>query len=338
MSVRAPYLTAGRLATTTGALTAVLLASVVGALLIGPVRVSPWRALAPGGAATPDYVILFRARLPRVLLGAVVGGSLGASGAALQALLRNPLACPHLLGISGGATVAGVIALVAGADAVSPLVPLAAFLGALAAIAIVMLGARAGGRTTPHAVLLVGVVFNAVAAAALMLVNALVSQRLAQGVLFWIMGALSTQSYGLIAAAAAYGFAGLGWLVWHAQDLNLLSAGDEGALQLGVEVERVRRAVFVAASLLVGAAVSMSGMIGFVGLIVPHLLRLVIGPDHRLLLPASFLGGAAFLVGADALARTVLRPAELPVGVVTALAGGPFFIYLLRRHLRRALT
>ncbi|TMA45511.1 MAG: iron ABC transporter permease, partial [Deltaproteobacteria bacterium] len=193
------------------------------------------------------------------------------------------------------------------------------------------------GRTTPHAILLVGVVFNALAAAALMLVNTLSSYLQAQGVLFWIMGSLSTQSYTLVAAAAAYAVAGLAWLLRHALDLNLLAAGEEGALQLGVDVERARRAVFVAASLLVGAAVSMSGMIGFVGLIVPHLLRLLLGPDHRLLLPASFLGGGAFLIWADTLARTMLGPAELPVGVVTALTGGPFFLYLLHRDLRRAL-
>ena len=336
MRVRAPYLTAERLATTTAGLAVLLLASLVGASLLGPVRVSLWRALGAGGVATPDYVILFRTRLPRVLLAAVVGGSLGSAGAALQGLLGNPLACPHLLGISGGAAVAGVLALVAGADPVSPLVPLAAFVGALGAIAIVSLGARAGGRTTPYAVLLVGVVFNALAAAALMLVNALASYTQAQGVLFWIMGSLSTQSYGLVAGAASYAVAGLGWLMVHAQDLNLLAAGEEGAQQLGVDVERTRRAVFLASSLLVGAAVSVSGMIGFVGLIVPHLLRLLLGADHRLLLPASFLGGAAFLVWADTLARTALAPVELPVGVVTALTGGPFFIYLLRRSLRRA--
>jgi iron complex transport system permease protein len=330
-------LTARRLVLTTAGLALVLVGSIVAASLIGPVHASLWRAFGPGGAETPDYLILFRARLPRVLLGAAVGGSLAAAGAALQAILQNPLACPHLLGISGGAAVAGVAALIAGADPLSPVVPVAAFLGALGAIAIVTMAARAGGRTTPHAILLVGVVFNALASAALMLVNALASYVQAQGVLFWIMGSLSTQSYGLVAVAAAYGIAGLVWLSLRAQDLNLLAAGEEGAQQLGVEVERTRRVAFVAASLLVGAAVSVSGMIGFVGLIVPHLLRLLLGPDHRLLLPASFLGGAVFLVWADALARTLLGPAELPVGVVTALTGGPFFLFLLRRDLRRIL-
>jgi cobalamin transport system permease protein len=319
-------------------LTGLVVVALVLAAISGPAHVSLVRAFDPGDAGRVDRDILFRARVPRVLLAAVVGGSLGASGAALQALLGNPLACPHLLGISGGAAVAGVVALVAGADPVSPAVPLAAFAGALGAIAFVGLGARARGRTTPHAVLLVGVVFNALATAVLMLVNALTSYTQAQGVLFWIMGSLSTQSYGLVAAAAAYALVGLAWLVLNAQDLNLLAAGEEGAQQLGVDVERTRRSVFLAASLLVGAAVSMSGMIGFVGLIVPHLLRLVLGPDHRLLLPASFLGGAAFLVGADTIARTALAPVELPVGVVTALVGGPFFIHLLRRHLARVLA
>jgi iron complex transport system permease protein len=197
-----------------------------------------------------------------------------------------------------------------------------------------VLVARTGGRTTPHALLLTGVVVNALAASLIMLVNAIASYRQAQGVLFWMMGALSTQSYGLVAVAGSYAAIGMAVLLRYTPALNLLAAGEESAASLGVEVERVRRAVFVASALLVGAAVSVSGMISFVGLIVPHVLRLLIGPDQRLLVPASFLGGATFLVVADTLARTVLGPAELPVGVVTALAGGPFFLVLLRRSLR----
>jgi iron complex transport system permease protein len=336
MRMRAPHLTPARLVGTTAVLAGLLVVSIAGAALVGPAQASLARALAPDGVGTPDYVILFRTRVPRVLLGAVVGGALGTAGAALQGVLQNPLACPHVLGISAGAAVAGVLALVLGAG--SATVPLAAFAGGLGAIAVVFFTARAGGRTTPHAILLVGVVFNAVAAALLMLIEALASYTEMQGVLFWILGSLSTQSYALVGVAALYSGLGLAWLVRHGQDLNLLAAGEEGAAQLGVDVERARRAVFVAASLLVGAAVSVAGMIGFVGLIVPHLLRLVLGPDHRLLIPASFLGGAVFLVWADALARTVLGPVELPVGVVTALAGGPFFVILLRRHLTRALA
>jgi iron complex transport system permease protein len=336
--VPAPHLTRRRLTATAAVLIGLLAASIAGATLVGPVAASVRTALSPGGAATPDYAIIFRTRLPRVLLGAVVGGALACSGASLQALLGNPLADPHLLGVSAGAAVAGAIALVAGADPVSPLVPLAAFVGALGTVAAVFLVARASGRASPYAILLVGVVCNALGAAALMLVNAIASYTQAQGILFWIMGSLSAQSYGLVGVAGLYALAGAAVLLRHAQDLNLLAAGEEGALTLGVEVETVRRAVFLAASLLVGAAVAVSGMINFVGLIVPHLLRLLIGPDLRLLLPASFLGGAVFLVWADTLARTALAPSELPVGVVTALLGGPFFLFLLRRSLRRGST
>ena len=332
----AAHLTRRRLAATSALLAAVLAASLAAATLIGPVRASLWTALGPGGEHTPDFAILFRTRLPRVLLGAVVGGALACSGASLQALLGNPLADPHLLGVSAGAAVAGAIALMAGADPVSFVVPLAAFLGALGTVAAVFLVARAAGRTSPYAILLVGVVCNALGAAAIMLVNAIASYTQAQGILFWIMGSLSAQSYGLVAVAGLYALAGAGVLVRHAHHLNLLAAGEEDALALGVEVEAVRRAVFLASSLLVGAAVAVSGMINFVGLIVPHLLRLILGPDLRLLLPASFLGGAVLLVWADTLARTAFAPSELPVGVVTALLGGPFFLVLLRRALRRS--
>jgi len=326
-------LTPERLVGVTLALGLLLGASILGATAMGPVSASLAAALGPGGAETPDYAILFRARLPRVLLGAVVGASLGCSGAGLQALLGNPLADPHLLGVSAGAAVAGALALVLGADPVSPLVPAAAFAGALGTMTAVYLTARAGGRTAPHAILLVGVVCNALAAAVIMLVNAIASYTQAQGVLFWIMGALSSQSYAMVGVAAVYVLVGAAALGRHAQHLNLMAGGDDGALALGVEVERVRRDVFVAASLLVGAAVSVSGMINFVGLVVPHLLRLLVGPDQRLLLPASCLGGAILLVWADTLARVALAPSELPVGVVTALLGGPFFLVLLRRSL-----
>ncbi len=333
--MRPTHLTRRRLVATTALAAVALMGSIAAATLVGPVPASLWTALAPAGDTTPDFAILFRARLPRVLLGAVVGGALACSGASLQALLGNPLADPHLLGVSAGAAVAGAIALMAGADPVSPLVPLAAFAGALGTVASVFLIARTAGRTSPYAILLVGVVCNALGAAAIMLVNAIASYTQAQGILFWIMGSLTAQSYGLVALAGLYALVGAGVLLRHAQHLNLLAAGEEGALTLGVDVEAVRRAVFLAAALLVGAAVAVSGMISFVGLIVPHLLRLLLGPDLRVLLPASFLGGAAFLVWADTVARTAFAPSELPVGVVTALLGGPFFLFLLRRSLGR---
>lgn len=333
--MRPAHLTARRLATACALLAAALLATIAACTLLGPTSASLAAALAPGGESGPDFAILFRARLPRVLMGAVVGGALAASGASLQGLLGNALADPHLLGVSAGAAVAGAIVLVLGVDPVSPLVPLAAFTGALGTVGAVVAIARSHGRTAPHALLLVGVVCNALAAAAIMLVNALASYTQAQGVLFWIMGALSAQSWTLVGLSAVYVVVGVAALWRHAHALNLLAAGEEGAAALGVDVERVRRGVFLAASLLVGAAVSVSGMINFVGLIVPHLLRLVLGPDLRLLVPASFLGGGIFLVWADTAARTALGPSELPVGVVTALLGGPFFLFLLRRSLRR---
>jgi iron complex transport system permease protein len=333
-AVRPAYLTRRHAVVVTLVLAALLVVTLAAAVGIGPVPASIVRAFGSGGTETTDYAIIVQTRMPRILLAAVVGAALAAAGAGFQGLLANPLADPHILGISGGAAVAGAIVLVLGVDPVSPIVPLAAFLGALGTAAGVVLAARTGGRTTPHALLLTGVVVNALAASLIMLVNAIASYKQAQGVLFWIMGALSTQSYGLVAVAGAYAFAGAVALVRHAPALNLLAAGEETATSLGVDVERVRRRVFVAAALLVGAAVSVSGMISFVGLIVPHVLRLILGPDLRLLIPASFLGGAAFLVWADTVARTALGPAELPVGVVTALLGGPFFLVLLRRSLR----
>lgn len=335
---RASHLTPRRLVVVLAVLALLALASIVAATLVGPTSASLARALGPDGATTPDYLILFRTRLPRVLLGAVVGGALACAGASLQGLLGNPLADPHLLGISAGAAVAGALMLMTGADPVSPVVPLAAFVGALATMAVVFLLSRRDGRAAPTTLLLVGVVCNALGAASIMLINALASYTQAQGVLFWIMGSLSAQSYVLVGVVALYALAGVLVLGWYAPHLNLMAAGEEGAHALGVDVERVRRAVFVASSMLIAAAVSVSGMINFVGLIVPHLLRLVLGPDLRLLLPASFLGGAVLLVWADTAARTALGASELPVGVVTAFLGGPFFLYLLRRTLRRGTS
>ncbi len=321
----------------------VALASMAVATVIGPVPVSLQAALAGlrhGDTANVDYLVVFETRLPRVLLAAVVGGSLGAVGAAFQALLHNPLACPHVLGVSGGAAVAGIAALiVAGRSAVhvATTVPAAAFAGAVASTFAIHALARVGGRVHPFSLLLVGVIFNAVCAAAIMFVNALGDFYQSHGVVFWIMGNLTTQSYALVAAVAVYSGIGTLWLMTHAHHLNLLSLGDEGAAQLGVDVERTTREVFIAAALMVGVVVSVSGMIGFVGLIVPHMLRLALGSDHRLILPASVLGGAVFLVWADTAARTVLGTTELPVGVVTAACGGPVFVWLLRRESRRML-
>jgi iron complex transport system permease protein len=331
------HLTWRRLWRVNGILLVALLLTVVAAAALGPVRLDWRRALDPA-LASPDAVILFRTRVPRVLLAAIVGGALATAGAALQALLRNPLADPHLLGVSSGAALAGVCALVLRPVFLGHtlIVPAAAFAGALASMWIVVGLSRVGGRLESYTLLLVGVIYNAFAGALLMFINSVVDFYQAHGVLFWLMGSLGTTDYAVIGALGLYTMVGLATLLWRARDLDCLSLGDDRAAELGVDVERARMVVFVAASLLVGAVVSVSGMIGFVGLVVPHLVRLMTGADHRLLLPASYLVGAIFLVWADTIARTALGGTEIPVGVVTALCGAPFFTYMLRRERRRA--
>jgi len=327
-------LTRGRLVRVNGALLAVLVVTLVAAAALGPVRIDWRRALDFRAQVNPDAVILLRARIPRILLAAIVGGALATAGAALQALLRNPLADPHLLGVSGGAALAGVCALVFKPAVLGQtvVVPAAAFAGALASTWVVFRLARIGGRLDSYTLLLIGVIYNAFAAGLLMFINTVVDLYQAQGVLFWLMGSLANRDYRVVGALGLYTLAGLGALLLRARDLDCLSLGDDRAAELGVQVERTRLLIFVATSLLVGAVVSVSGMIGFVGLVVPHLVRLAVGADHRLLLPAAYLAGAIFLVWADTLARTVLGATEIPVGVVTALCGAPFFAYLLRRE------
>jgi iron complex transport system permease protein len=312
---------------------AALALSIVGALAVGGVHVDLRRALDFTHPESPESVILFRSRLPRVLLGAAVGGGLAASGAALQALLRNPLASPDVIGISGGASVGAIAVLALGAGGPAWIVvPCAAFVASLVTLAVIVRLSTVHGRLNPYSLLLVGVIANTIAAALIMLVTALVDSLRAQGVLVWLSGSLAQRPYSLVATVAALSVAPAVVLWTQARSLNLLALGEETAVQLGADVARVRRVSFLASALLVGAAVSVSGVIGFVGLIVPHCLRLAIGSDQRLLIPASFLGGAAFLVCMDGAARTLLAPTEIPVGVLTALCGGPFFVFLLRRQ------
>jgi ABC-type Fe3+-siderophore transport system permease subunit len=330
---RPARLTRARAQRVLAALAVALALCMVGATLVGGVSLSLSRALDFRHPDEPDFVILFRSRLPRVLLGATVGGGLGAAGAALQALLRNPLASPDVIGVSGGASIGAILVLALGvAGPTWLLVPAAAFLASLATLGIIVRLSTVHGRLNPYSLLLVGVIVNTIAAAAVMMVTALVDSLRAQGVLVWLTGSLSQRRYALVAVVSLF-TVGPAIVLWrNARSLNLLALGEETAAQLGTDVVRVRRASFVASALVVGAAVSASGVIGFVGLIVPHLLRLALGSDQRLLVPASFLGGGIFLVCADAAARTLAAPTEIPVGVLTALCGGPFFIFLLRRQ------
>ena len=331
---RAP-LTRRRLAATLVALAAVLALCLAAGLLFGAGRVELADVL--GGAAadgSPGRAILLDVRLPRVLLAAVLGGALTVAGVVFQALLRNPLADPYVLGVSGGASIGGVLALMAGLGAGAIGVPVAAFAGALATLALLSRLSTVGGRLTVYTVLLTGAIFNAFSAALIYFLQSIASLEQLHSIVFYLMGRVPSLAAGTLAllGAAVLGTVGALWAM--TRDYNALALGEEGARYLGVDVERVRRRSLVLGSLLTALAVSAAGMIGFVGLIVPHLLRLALGPDNRLLVPAGFLGGAAFLVLSDLIARVALAPNELPVGVVTALVGGPYFLYLLRARSR----
>jgi iron complex transport system permease protein len=331
-----------------GLLVAMLALSIIGCALLGPVRLDLSQALVNIFSPNPDAEIFFRARLPRVLLGVAIGGGMASCGVVLQALLGNPLACPQMLGVSGGASLGGVLAMIFFPQWLLPMaggmageiswVPLAAFLGALLSMMLVYRFSLFHGRLHPYHLLLSGVILNSFIAAVIMFLNSIVDFYQAQGLLFWLMGSLSTRAYLTVAFIWAYIICGFLWLWAKGLSLNLISLGEEAALQLGVETGALQRQVFVASSLMIGAMVSVSGMIGFVGLMVPHAMRLIIGSDHRLLLPASFLAGGIFLVWADTLARILLAPAELPVGIITAFFGGPFFLFLLYREGRRRLA
>jgi len=321
-----------------GALTILLVVCAIVGLLFGTAHISIARAFSDRDSAA--HAILFGARLPRVLMGAIVGAVLAAVGTALQALVRNPLAEGGILGISGGGALGAILALVfaakiGGGEAT---VPLCAFAAALLSTVAVYRLAMVDGQLEPFTLLLVGVIFNAFWGAAIMLVNSVVNFYYTHSILFWLMGSLEAPTYAEVAMVAILGLAGFVILMFRARDLNLLSLGDESAAELGLNVDGLRRLIFITTSVMIGAAVSVSGIISFVGLIVPHTLRLAFGPDHRLLLPASLIGGAAFMVAADLLARVAIAPSEIPVGAITALCGGPFFIYMLRREGRRPLS
>ena len=294
----------------------------------------------------PDATVLFRLRIPRVVLAAIVGAGLSVAGVALQALLRNPLADPFVFGLSGGAAIGAALSVAItgtalGAAGVSAagwigLLPtqFAAVLGSLAAAVLVFTLGRARGRLHPERALLVGVVFNSFASALVIALEAVLAPEKTQAVLLWLAGTLGYEPEPVLVAAGAVVLVAAAILTALAGRLNLLALGDEGAAALGVDVEWTRLLSFFAASAAVGAAVALTGLVGFVGLVVPHAVRLVAGPDHRVVLPASALGGAAFLVLADAVARVLFRGlgTEPPVGAVTALLGAPLFVLLLRRR------
>jgi len=281
-----------------------------------------------------DSSIILNLRWPRVISGALVGAALSIAGAVLQALLRNPLADPYVLGISSGAAVGAILAILFGLGSTvlgSYAIPGAAFGGALLTLLFVYFLARVQGRLPSQTMLLAGVIVSSFFSAIIMFLISITSDERLHSVTFWLMGNLEYVASRTLAVIFLYLLFGSAVLFSLAKDLNLMALGEETASELGVEVERVKKTAFIFASLITGAVVSVSGLIGFVGLVVPHLVRMIWGPDHRFLIPASALLGALLLVLADMVARTIMAPSEIPVGVVTALCGAPFFIYLLRR-------
>jgi len=288
----------------------------------------------PGEWTASDSSIILELRLPRTLSGALVGAALSMAGAVLQALLRNPLADPFVLGISSGAAVGAVLAILFGLGATllgTYAIPGSAFGGALFTLFLVYFLSKVEGRVPTQTMLLSGVVMSSFFSAIIMFLISVTSNEQIYNVTFWLMGNLEYLASRSLGAVFLYLVVGGGVLFALARDFNLLSLGEEVASELGVDVERVKKIAFIFASLITGVVVSVSGLIGFVGLVVPHLVRMIWGPDHRFLLPASALIGAMLLVGADTIARTILAPSEIPVGVITAMGGAPFFVYLLRK-------
>lgn len=320
-----------------------MLVAILLAASFGAERVSIARALTDPESL--DHVILLRARLPRVALAAIAGGGLAAVGAAFQGLLRNPLAEPYVLGVSGGAALGATLAIVLGLAGVaiplgplllrgSSLVPLAALAGGIGATLLVYAVVRSRGRMLSGAdILLAGVIVNAMAGAAITFVKTLVSASKAQELLFWLMGFLDVPSPATLLAITLYVVLGVLLLWLDAGRLNLLALGEEPAAHLGVDVKALERRVFFASSLVVGAIVSVTGLIAFVGLVVPHAVRRLLGPDLRLVLPICLLGGASALVLCDLGSRAAFAwlGTEPPVGAVTALFGGPLFLFLMQK-------
>ncbi|WP_432804261.1 FecCD family ABC transporter permease [Deinococcus taeanensis] len=329
-------------------LPAALLGAVVLAVGSGAVPISPAQVLsillsllglpAPATFDAQQAAVLTGIRLPRVALGALVGAGLGAAGAAMQGLFRNPLADPGLLGLSAGAGLAAAASVVLGFTAFGAYsLPAAAFAGSLGCTGLISVLAQRRGRVDVTTMLLAGIAINALCGAGTGLMTFLATDEQLRTITFWQLGSLGGATWPGVLSAAPLVLAGAALLPLTARALNALTLGEAQAAHLGVAVTRTKWLIITLVALSVGAGVAVAGTIGFVGLVVPHLLRLLTGPDHRTLLPASALLGATLLVLADLMARTVVTPAELPIGIITALLGAPFFLFLLRRTGRSAL-
>jgi iron complex transport system permease protein len=280
---------------------------------------------------------LWEVRFPRVVLGVLVGMALGTAGALMQGVFGNPLAEPSVIGVSAGAAVGAFLVIVLGITVLSTwTVPLAAFTGGFVATILVYALARSGGRTEVVTLVLVGIAVNAFAGATIGLLTFVAEDDALRAIAFWNLGSLSRATWDAVAAVLPFVVVGVAVAVWYAPRLDLLSLGERAARHLGVDVERLRLVLITVIAALVGAGVAFTGVIGFVGLVIPHLVRIVTGPAHRVLIPASALGGAVVVVLADLVARTAIENQEMPLGVLTALVGGPFFFWLVRRTRERA--
>ncbi|WP_338695968.1 iron ABC transporter permease [Streptomyces sp. Q6] len=291
------------------------------------------------GGAPLDRVgesVLWNVRLPRVVLALLVGASLGCAGALMQGVFGNPLAEPGVIGVSSGAAVGAVACIALGLDFLGTwTITVCAFVSGLATVLIVYVMARSGGRTEVVTLILTGIAVNAFAGALIGLFLSYADAAAVNQITFWQLGSLAQATWPKVLAVLPCAALGLLVAPFHARPLDLLALGERPARHLGVDVEKLRVTLILVIALLTAAAVAVSGVIGFVGLVVPHLLRMLAGPGHRFLVPGSALGGAVVLVGADLAARTVAAPAELPIGVLTALTGSPFFFWLLRRTRRK---
>ena len=319
----------------------VMAAVMFGCLFVGSEDISPRAAFSKtpvDGGINPDYEIFVHVRLPRIILAAIVGAALACAGVVFQALLRNPLADPYILGVSSGAGLGVIIAIIGGLTWTlwgrSP-VAVFAFAGALGTVWLVWFIGRFTGRSHVTGLILAGVVVNAFFSAIIMFLTSVAKSEQVHATIFWLMGNMTEESFIVLWLGAGCVTAGMVVLFFISPQLNALSFGEQDARSMGVNIAGTRTIAFAAAAFITAVAVSLSGLVGFVGLIVPHAVRLVFGPDHRQLLVLSGITGAAFLVAADTLARIVVAPAQLPVGVVTAIAGGPLFLLLLVKHSRK---
>lgn len=277
-----------------------------------------------------ERLIILSLRFPRTIMAGLVGAGLSVSGATLQALLRNPLADPYILGVSSGSAVGAIVAILIGLSTSSFGLPLASFIGAMITIFIVFYFGKQNGKIHPNTLLLAGVIIGSFLSSLIMFFISISPKEELHTIIFWLMGDFSFSNLRAILIILPYIIFGIIGIYLLSRSLNLIISGEETAVQLGVDIERVKILSYLLASLITAASVSVCGLIGFVGLIIPHSIRLLFGGDHRLLIPSSAILGASFLIASDTIARTLFSPTELPVGVITAAFGGPFFIYILK--------